>query len=73
MTLHVCMLQIIIQTLLKSLLAFVHSNVKTHSLNHHNTFCVHQHGDHNTGVSGKLTELYGAASDLYSVAKKLAV
>ena len=43
------------QTLLKSLLAFVHSDVK-------NAFSQSpQYGDRNTDVSEKLTEIYGAA------------
>ena len=31
------------------------------SPDHRNTFCVHQQGDRNTNVSGKLTEIYGAS------------
>ena len=52
------------QTLLKSLLAFVHSDVKHAFSQSPQYICVHQHGDCNTDVSGKLPEIYGAASSL---------
>ena len=46
------------QTLLKSLLAFVHSDAKN-ALSQ--SLRVQQHDDRTTDVSGKLTEIYGAA------------
>ena len=50
------------QTWLKSLLTFAQSDVKNAFPQSRNTFCVHRHDNRNTDVSGKLTEVYGAAN-----------
>ena len=52
------------QTSLKSLLAFVYSDVKNAFSQSPQYICVHQHGDRDTDVSGKSTEIYGAARGL---------
>ena len=61
MALHVCMLQICKLSWNRYLRSCT-AMWKPLSLNHRNTFCVHQHGDRDTDVSGKLTEIYGTAS-----------
>ena len=48
-----------VQTLLKLLLVFVNSNVKKNAFSQSPQYiCVHQHGDRDTDVSGKSTEIY---------------
>ena len=50
------------QTCLKSLLAFVHSDANNAFSQSPQYICVHQHGDRNTDVSGMCTEIHGVAS-----------
>ena len=50
------------QISLKLLIAFVHNDVKNAFSQSLQYICVHQHGDGNTDISGKLTEINGAAS-----------
>ena len=47
------------QTSLKSVLAFVHSDVKNAFSQSPQYICVHQQGDRDTDVSGNVTTIYG--------------
>ena len=51
-----CVYVVNMQTWLKSLIAFVHSDVKN-AFSQSPQYSVHQHGDRDTDVSGKLTEI----------------